>query len=106
MKEETSSNRTSLESKRIQWSYESSFREASNRTSLESKLLVTHATGSDLDALLIEPVWNRNFRTYANLERSESSNRTSLESKPYHKNLGVVSGGLLIEPVWNRNCQA
>ena len=55
--------------------------------------------------LLIEPVWNRNCLAFRGvLERYDTFNRTSLESKlTISGKASRTAFTLLIEPVWNRN---
>ena len=104
-------NRTSMESKRISTS-EAGWKLdllAFNRTSMESKHLLTAiASGLGGDALLIEPVWNRNLehlRCRCTFQRLGTFNRTSMESKlvTYSDGDDAPETRLLIEPVWNRN---
>ena len=99
-------NRTSLESK-LDTRY-LAFRRCLpfNRTSLESKLQSVTLLNSSQNALLIEPVWNRNILSvrYSNevdvillIEPVWNRNRNT---PPHH---ALPMRLLLIEPVWNRN---
>ena len=71
-----------MESKRIQDTWKTIWRNTFNRTSMESKHLPTMTTHLSYVCLLIAPIWNRNlrFRT-AVLDLYVLFNRTSMESK-------------------------
>ena len=86
-------NRTSLESKRPCNCRSHRKLLTFNRTSLESKLVPGIRDKVRVGMLLIEPVWNQNFRCHDGYREVEKTfNRTSLESKQHLHRLQACLG--------------